>query len=89
MKRPLSGASAQGCYPWGSYYEYIVREYPVNRFFARNAAWRTPELHLGRGLVERVIAYVDGFNLYFGLKSKGWQRYYWLDVPALVGNPPG
>jgi len=36
--------------------------------------------------VERVIAYVDGFNLYFGLKSKGWQRYYWLDVPALVGN---
>jgi uncharacterized LabA/DUF88 family protein len=36
--------------------------------------------------MERVIGYVDGFNLYFGLKSKGWQRYFWLDVPALLGN---
>jgi hypothetical protein len=26
------------------------------------------------GELERVIAYIDGFNLYFGLKSKGWQR---------------
>jgi uncharacterized LabA/DUF88 family protein len=33
--------------------------------------------------VTRVIAYVDGFNLYFGLRSKGWRRYYWLDLPAL------
>lgn len=31
----------------------------------------------------RVMAYVDGFNLYFGLKDKGWRRLYWLDVPAL------
>jgi len=29
--------------------------------------------------LSRVIAYVDGFNLYFGLKSKGWKRYYWLN----------
>ena len=36
--------------------------------------------------VERVIAYIDGFNLYFGLKSKGWRRYYWLDPRALVLN---
>ena len=36
--------------------------------------------------MNRVVAYVDGFNLYFGLKSMGWQRYYWLDVPALVEN---
>ena len=36
--------------------------------------------------MNRVVAYVDGFNLYFGLKSKGWRRYYWLDVPALVEN---
>jgi len=34
--------------------------------------------------VERVIAYVDGFNLYFGMKSKGWRRYYWLNVPQLA-----
>lgn len=32
----------------------------------------------------RAIAYVDGFNLYFGLKSKGWKQYYWLDLGALV-----
>lgn len=29
---------------------------------------------------QRVIAYVDGFNLFFGLKSKGWKHLYWLDV---------
>lgn len=32
----------------------------------------------------RVIAYVDGFNLYFGLRSKGWKKYYWLDPSALA-----
>jgi len=35
---------------------------------------------------ERVIGYVDGFNLYFGLKSKGWGRYYWLNIQLLVQN---
>jgi hypothetical protein len=34
--------------------------------------------------MERVIAYIDGFNLYFGMKSKGWKRFYWLDLPELV-----
>jgi len=34
--------------------------------------------------MERVIAYVDGFNLYFGLRSKGWQRYYWLNIREIV-----
>jgi uncharacterized LabA/DUF88 family protein len=34
--------------------------------------------------MERVIAYVDGFNLYFGLRSKGWKRYYWLNIQALA-----
>ena len=36
--------------------------------------------------MERVIAYVDGFNLYFGLKSKGWNRYYWLNIQLLAQN---
>ncbi len=31
----------------------------------------------------RVISYIDGFNLYFGLKSKGWKKYYWLDLVAM------
>jgi hypothetical protein len=34
----------------------------------------------------RVVAYVDGFNLYFGLKATGFKRYHWLDVVALAGN---
>ena len=34
----------------------------------------------------RVATYIDGFNLYFGLKDAGSKRYYWLDVAALAGN---
>lgn len=34
----------------------------------------------------RVVAYVDGFNLYFGLKDSGFKRLYWLDVVALATN---
>ena len=30
--------------------------------------------------MERVSVYVDGFNLYYGLRSRGWRRYYWLDL---------
>jgi len=36
--------------------------------------------------MNRVIAYIDGFNLYFGLKEKGWRRFYWLNVQLLVQN---
>jgi uncharacterized LabA/DUF88 family protein len=36
--------------------------------------------------MERVVAYVDGFNLYFGLRSKGWKRYYWLNIQTLIQN---
>jgi uncharacterized LabA/DUF88 family protein len=36
--------------------------------------------------LERVTAYVDGFNLYFGLKDSGWRRYYWLNLESLVRN---
>lgn len=34
----------------------------------------------------RVISYIDGFNLYFGLKRKVWKRYYWLNVQKLSNN---
>jgi len=30
--------------------------------------------------MKRVIAYIDGLNLYFGLRSKGWKRFYWLNL---------
>jgi hypothetical protein len=34
----------------------------------------------------RVITYIDGFNLYFGLKEAKYRRFYWLDVLALSRN---
>lgn len=36
--------------------------------------------------MERVVVYVDGFNLYYGLRSRGWRRYYWLDLRRLSEN---
>ena len=32
----------------------------------------------------RVAAYIDGFNLYYGMREKGWRRYYWLNIQSLV-----
>ncbi len=34
--------------------------------------------------MERVIAYVDGYNLYYGLKDEKMQRFYWLNIQKLV-----
>jgi uncharacterized LabA/DUF88 family protein len=36
--------------------------------------------------MERLIAYIDGFNLYFGLRSRGWERFYWLNLQNLIQN---
>ena len=33
---------------------------------------------------ERVIAYVDGFNLYFGMRDSDLRQYLWLDVHKLA-----
>lgn len=35
---------------------------------------------------ERVVVYVDGFNLYFGLKESGFEMYKWLDLMLLSKN---
>lgn len=35
---------------------------------------------------ERVIAYIDGFNLYHGLRESRLRRYYWLNLRALAEN---
>ena len=32
---------------------------------------------------KRVNIYVDGFNFYYGLKSKKWKKYYWIDIVKL------
>jgi len=31
----------------------------------------------------RVISYIDGFNLYFGLREQKWRKYMWLDLCKL------
>jgi uncharacterized LabA/DUF88 family protein len=31
----------------------------------------------------RVITYIDGFNLYFGLRENDWRKYLWIDLAAL------
>ncbi|NUM43297.1 MAG: NYN domain-containing protein [Anaerolineales bacterium] len=36
--------------------------------------------------MKRVIAYIDGYNLYFGLRQKGWKKYYWLNLQKLAGQ---
>jgi hypothetical protein len=33
--------------------------------------------------VVRVAVYIDGFNLYFGLRAKSDRKYLWLDLQAL------
>ena len=33
---------------------------------------------------DRVVCYVDGFNLYFGLRERGLRRYDWLNVRRLA-----
>ena len=35
---------------------------------------------------ERVVAYIDGFNLYFGLRAARWKRFYWLNLQSLSQN---
>jgi len=35
---------------------------------------------------ERVVLYVDGFNLYFGLRAARWRKYLWLNIQQLGQN---
>lgn len=32
----------------------------------------------------RVIGYIDGFNLYYGLRDRGWTQFLWLDPRKLA-----
>jgi len=36
--------------------------------------------------MQRVITYIDGFNLYFGMKAEYQNKYLWLDVEALSNS---
>lgn len=35
---------------------------------------------------ERVVAYIDGFNLYFGMREAGFDQCRWLNVSKLVSS---
>ncbi len=35
---------------------------------------------------ERVSIFVDGFNLYYGMRSAGFRRFYWLNFRKLADN---
>ncbi len=35
---------------------------------------------------ERVIVYVDGFNMYFGILESGFYNCKWLNISKLVNN---
>lgn len=37
-------------------------------------------------MVRQVVAYIDGFNLYHGLKDKHGRKYLWLDLELLVNR---
>ncbi len=30
--------------------------------------------------------YIDGFNLFYGMRARGWRRYYWLNLEQLARN---
>jgi uncharacterized LabA/DUF88 family protein len=36
--------------------------------------------------MKRIVVYIDGFNLYFGLRRNNWKKYYWLNVEKLSKN---
>lgn len=44
----------------------------------------SPKFHKYIRGMKKVICYVDGFNLYHGLRSKHWKKYYWLDLWTLA-----
>lgn len=63
------------------------KRYYRKRGNAENHSAGLVEIQVGEtSTKQRVVFYVDGFNLYFGLRSRGWRRYYWLDLRRLAEN---
>ena len=42
-----------------------------------------PQVTPATKATERIAAYIDGFNLYFGIRKEG-RRHLWLDLEALM-----
>lgn len=34
--------------------------------------------------MSNVIGYIDGFNLYYGLRARNWRQFYWIDPYRLI-----
>jgi hypothetical protein len=34
--------------------------------------------------MSRIIGYIDGYNLYNGLRDRNWRQFYWLDPHKLI-----
>ena len=37
-------------------------------------------------MTHRVAVYIDGFDLYYGLRSRRWMRFCWLDIHRFAEN---
>lgn len=35
---------------------------------------------------KKVVVYIDGFNLYFGLVERNWRKYLWLDIKKFASS---
>ena len=74
---PKWEASARRCYLRGSTPTLYPRRALVNSLMSAGL-WRMSVVQM-----ERVAVYIDGFNMYYGLRDAGWRRYYWLDFRRL------
>lgn len=73
MKRPLEGGVG-------------LRMLSLMLFVMTNVMKRNSNFQIMSIKKERVIAYIDGFNLYFGMREAGYDNCRWLNVKKLVEN---
>ena len=75
---PIAGASTQQHHPLGG----LATSYAKSRKMSISIA--NADSNDNSTPPQRVAVYVDGLNLYYGLKSRGWRRYYRLDLRRLA-----
>ena len=64
----------------------IIKTYPPGDSISGPTPARKGGLSLNSRvfIVDRVVAYIDGYNLYYGLRDQGWKRFYWLNPQRLA-----
>ena len=78
---PLGAFWAWRCYLQGGQCK-LVKSYLVSSM-PSSKNYENPQTHSTR---LRTICYVDGFNLYYGLRDSGFRRYYWLNVREMASK---